>query len=50
MIAAAKRNRRLLMEAFMYRLHPQTLRIQKLIEKGALARSARFELVSGSPE
>ena len=36
MIAAAKRNRRLLMEAFMYRLHPQTLQIQKLIEKGTI--------------
>jgi predicted dehydrogenase len=36
MIAAAKRNRRLLMEAFMYRLHPQTLRLQELIQKGAI--------------
>jgi predicted dehydrogenase len=36
MIAAAKRNRRLLMEAFMYRLHPQTLRIEELLRKGAI--------------
>lgn len=36
MIAAASRNRRLLMEAFMYRLHPQTFRIQSLIERGAI--------------
>ena len=36
MIAAARRNRRLLMEAFMYRLHPQTLRIQELIRKGSV--------------
>jgi predicted dehydrogenase len=36
MIAAAKRNRRLLMEAFMYRLHPQTLKLQELIQKGAI--------------
>jgi len=36
MIAAAKRNQRLLMEAFMYRLHPQTLRIQELVHKGVI--------------
>jgi predicted dehydrogenase len=36
MIAAAKRNRRLLMEAFMYRFHPQTLKIQELIQKGVI--------------
>ena len=36
MIAAAKRNRRLLMEAFMYRFHPQTLKIQEIIRKGAI--------------
>jgi len=36
MIAAAERNRRLLMEAFMYRLHPQTLRIQELIGESAI--------------
>lgn len=36
MIAAAKRNRRLLMEAFMYRLHPQTLKLQELIQNGAI--------------
>jgi D-xylose 1-dehydrogenase (NADP+, D-xylono-1,5-lactone-forming) len=33
MIAAAKRNNRLLMEAFMYRVHPQTLRIQELLRE-----------------
>ena len=36
MIATAKRHRRLLMEAFMYRLHPQTLKVQELIGKGAI--------------
>jgi predicted dehydrogenase len=34
MIAAAKRNRRLLMEAFMYRVHPQTLKLQEIIQQG----------------
>jgi predicted dehydrogenase len=36
MIAAAKRNRRLLMEAFMYRLHPQTLKLQEIIQNGTI--------------
>ena len=36
MIDAAKRNHRLLMEAFMYRLHPQTLKIQELLRKGTI--------------
>jgi predicted dehydrogenase len=36
MIAAAKRNRRLLMEAFMYRFHPQTTKIQELLAEQAI--------------
>lgn len=36
MIAAAKRNRRLLMEAFMYRFHPQTLKLQEIIRRGVI--------------
>jgi D-xylose 1-dehydrogenase (NADP+, D-xylono-1,5-lactone-forming) len=36
MIAAAKKNERLLMEAFMYRFHPQTLKIQKLLAEGII--------------
>ena len=36
MIAAAKQNHRLLMEAFMYRLHPQTLKLQEIIQKGVI--------------
>ena len=33
MIDAARRNNRLLMEAFMYRVHPQTLKIQELLRE-----------------
>src|SRR5712691_2500755 len=33
---AAERNDRLLMEAFMYRHNPQTLRLQELVEDGAI--------------
>jgi predicted dehydrogenase len=33
MIDAARSNNRLLMEAFMYRLHPQTLKVQELLRK-----------------
>jgi D-xylose 1-dehydrogenase (NADP+, D-xylono-1,5-lactone-forming) len=33
MIDAARRNNRLLMEAFMYRVHPQTLMIQELLRE-----------------
>ena len=36
MIEAARRNKRLLMEAFMYRFHPQTLRIRQLLAKGTI--------------
>lgn len=36
MIAAARRSQRLLMEAFMYRFHPQTLRIQELVAAGTI--------------
>jgi predicted dehydrogenase len=33
MIDAARRNNRLLMEAFMYRVHPQTLKIQEFLRE-----------------
>jgi xylose dehydrogenase (NAD/NADP) len=33
---AAERNERLLMEAFMYRHHPQTGRLRKLVDQGAI--------------
>ena len=36
MIAAAEANSVLLLEAFMYRTHPQTLRIQELVGEGRL--------------
>jgi predicted dehydrogenase len=36
MIAAAEANRVVLMEAFMYRVHPQTLRVQQLIAEGRI--------------
>src|SRR5690348_7726611 len=35
---AAERNGRLLMEAFMYRHHPQTRRLVELIQEGAVGR------------
>ena len=36
MAAAAQHHGRLLMEAFMYRFHPRSLRIKQLVEQGAL--------------
>lgn len=38
MIAAARRHRVLLMEAFMYRFHPQYARVHALIAEGAIGR------------
>jgi len=36
MIEAARRNRVVLLEAFMYRYHPQTLKAQELVRQGAI--------------
>ncbi|NBD38718.1 MAG: Gfo/Idh/MocA family oxidoreductase [Verrucomicrobia bacterium] len=36
MVACARRNRRFLAEAFMYRLHPQTVRLVELLRKKAV--------------
>lgn len=36
MVQAAQRNKCLLMEAFMYRFHPRSLRIKELVDSGAL--------------
>jgi predicted dehydrogenase len=36
MIAAARRNNRMIMEAFMYRLHPQTAKVERLIKSGII--------------
>ncbi len=36
MVAAAQANRRLLMEAFMYRFHPQTITVQRLLAEGVI--------------
>jgi D-xylose 1-dehydrogenase (NADP+, D-xylono-1,5-lactone-forming) len=36
MIATAKKNRRVLMEAFMYRFHPQTAKIKELLVQEAI--------------
>ena len=38
MVDAAQRHGRLLMEAFMYRFHPRSLRIKQLVEEDALGR------------
>ncbi|HUA49104.1 MAG TPA: Gfo/Idh/MocA family oxidoreductase [Solirubrobacteraceae bacterium] len=50
---AAERNQRLLMEAFMYRHHPQTRRLTKLIAEGAVGRlrviRAAFGFVASDP-
>jgi len=51
---AAERADRLLMEAFMYRHHPQTLELQELIEGGAIGRlrliRAAFSFTARGPE
>lgn len=36
MVAAAQANRRLLMEGFMYRFHPQTITVQRLLADGVI--------------
>ncbi|WP_298814577.1 Gfo/Idh/MocA family protein [Chloroflexus sp.] len=36
MAAAAQANQRLLMEAFMYRFHPQTIHVQQLLAEGVI--------------
>lgn len=36
MVQAAQRNERLIMEGFMYRFHPRSLRIKELVESGAV--------------
>jgi predicted dehydrogenase len=38
MIAAARQTGRVLAEAFMYRTHPQTLKVKELIDQGVLGR------------
>jgi predicted dehydrogenase len=36
MVAAAQRNRVLVLEAFMYRYHPQTFKVQQLVRQGEI--------------
>ena len=43
--AAARKHRRVVMEAFMYRHHPQTLKVQEIVKDGALG---ELKLVRGS--
>ncbi len=45
MIAAAKRNRVVVAEAFMYRHHPQTLKVKEIIDSGKIG---AVQLVRGS--
>jgi predicted dehydrogenase len=47
MIAAAKQNRVLLMEAFMYRFHPQFARIQDLIATGVIGKLKTIRIAFG---
>lgn len=45
MFAAARANNRVLMEAFMYRHHPQTLKVKELVDSGKLG---KLQLVKGA--
>ncbi len=45
MIAAAHKNGKVLAEAFMYRHHPQTLKVTELVNSGAIG---KLELIRGS--
>jgi predicted dehydrogenase len=45
MIAAANRTGKVLAEAFMYRHHPQTLKVKELVDGGAIG---RLQLIRGS--
>lgn len=45
MFAAARANNRVLMEAFMYRHHPQTLKVKELVASGVLG---QLQLVKGA--
>ncbi len=47
MVQTARRNRRFLMEAFMYRLHPQTREIVRLIRDGAIGEVRHLEAQFG---
>ena len=47
MIAAAKQTRRVLMEAFMYRFHPQFALAQKLIAEGAIGEIKTIRVAFG---
>lgn len=43
--AAARKHRRIVMEAFMYRHHPQTLQVQELVKNGSIG---TLKLIRGS--
>ena len=45
MIAAAEKSGKVLTEAFMYRTHPQTLKVKEIVDSGALG---RVRMVKGS--
>ena len=45
MIAAAQKTGKVLAEAFMYRHHPQTLKVKELVESGAIG---KLQLIRGS--
>ncbi|MEZ5557281.1 MAG: aldo/keto reductase [Pseudomonadales bacterium] len=47
MVDAASRDQRLLMEAFMYRCHPQTLRLVALVRDGAIGELRHIEASFG---
>ena len=47
MVNAARRNQRFLMEAFMYLLHPQTVKAKQLIEDGAIGKARQINAQFG---
>ena len=49
MIAAAKKSGRLLMEAFMYRFHPQTSKIKELVTQGTIGEVRIVRAAFGFP-
>jgi predicted dehydrogenase len=49
MVAAAKKNKRRLMEGLMFRYHPQHAKVKELIENGTLGELVRFDACFGMP-
>jgi xylose dehydrogenase (NAD/NADP) len=50
MIEAARRNRVVLLEAFAYRYHPQTIKVQELVREGAMGEVRLVRAISSYPQ